>query len=102
MVDIWAPGSKVTVCDKSGAGYISTGLSIPADYVAGILAIFYGLEGTAMTPTIARNRLMAQTDPWMTFPAGTNWRNSPAAFANTGNRKGAELNPPLAYRGGPE
>lgn len=56
-----------------------------------------------MNPDLARTRLMAQTDDWITLPDndGFNWRNSPLAFANTGNRKGAAQNPPVQYIGGP-
>jgi hypothetical protein len=57
-----------------------------------------------MNPNLAQTRLMAQTDNWINLPTnnGIDWHNSPRAFANTGNRKGAAQNPPVQYIGGPQ
>ncbi|KAF2420700.1 subtilisin-like protein [Tothia fuscella] len=101
VIALWAPGKNVLLANKNGGATLTTGTSFAAGYVSGVLAIFYGAEGKAMNPGLALTRLMAQTDPWMTFPSGTDWKKAAAAFANTGNRKGAKLNPPRQYLGGP-
>lgn len=102
LVTLWAPGQRVPLCNKNGREYSSTGTSFAAGYVSGIVAIFYGVEGTNLDPGLAQSRLMAQTDDWITLPEGTDWHNTPTAFANTGNRKGFAQNPPVQYVGGPQ
>ncbi|KAK3707465.1 hypothetical protein LTR37_012107 [Vermiconidia calcicola] len=102
ILDLWAPGQRVPLTDKDGRSTTATGTSFASGYVSGILAIFYGVEGTSMNLDLARERLIAQTDDWITLPDGTDWHNSPKAFANTGNRKGAAQFPPVVYIGGPE
>ncbi|KAK3721278.1 hypothetical protein LTR37_003153 [Vermiconidia calcicola] len=104
VIDLWAPGQRVPLINRSGNVFYATGTSYATPYVSGILAIFYGVEGTSMTPDLARERLMAQTDDWITLPDtdGIDWHDSPKAFANTGNRKGAAQTPPVVYIGGPE
>ena len=91
------------LCNKDGDEQDVDGTSNAAGYVTGILAIFYGVEGTNLDPSTARARLMAQTDKWIDLPddAGVDWHKSPIAFANTGNRKGAAQNPPVKYIVGP-
>ena len=81
-----------------------TGSSFAAPYVSGILAIFYGAEGKDLNPELARTRLLAQASDWMTLPTDDDidWHDSPLAFANTGNRKGNALSPPLKYVDGPK
>lgn len=103
-IELWAPGEKVPLCNKNGDEVTEDGTSFAAGYVSGILAIFYGVEGTEINPDLAKTRLMAQTDDWITLPndEGRNWRDSPKALANTGNRKGAAKDPPLVYIGGPK
>lgn len=102
IVNLWAPGLRVPLTGKSGQSGPRTGTSVAAPYVSGMLAIFYGVEGPNMNPTLALERLMAQTDDWMTLPDGTDWEGSPLAVANTGNRKGDAETPKRVYRGGPE
>jgi subtilisin family serine protease len=103
-IELWALGEKVPLCNKNGDEVTEDGTSLAAGYVSGILAILYKVEGTDMNPNLAKARLMAQTDDWITLPndEGKNWRNSPKALANTGNRKGAAKDPQVAYIGGPK
>lgn len=102
-VTLWAPGQRAPLCNKAGNMAFSTGTSFAAGYVSGTLAIFYGVEGTDMDPSLARTRLMAQTDDWIDLPDdGTDWHNSPTALVNTGNLKGATQDPPVQYIGGPQ
>ena len=104
QVTVWAPGENVPLCGKDGSENSKRGTSFASPYVAGILAIFYSFEGTNMNPGLGLSRLMAQTDNWVTLPSngGQDWHNSPTAFANTGNRKGAAQSPPVKYVDGPE
>ena len=104
VIDLWAPGYKVPICDKNKLVSPRSGTSFAAPYVAGILAIFYGVEGpSSMSPQTAKDRMMKQTDDWATLPKdGTDWHDSPLSFANTGNRKGFAENPRRLYRDGPE
>jgi cerevisin len=100
ITDIWAPGENVPLILKDGTEATCRGTSFAAAFTSGIISIFYGEEGINMNPTLATTRLLAQTDDWIDLAAGQDWKGSPHAFANSGNRKGAEARPPLKYIGG--
>lgn len=100
-VVIWAPGEAVAGMQPGGQLKCGSGTSFAAAYVSGILALFYGVEGTAMNPDLARQRLLANADDYVDLPAGTDWRQSPLAVANTGYLKGQAQNPKVPYIGAP-
>lgn len=100
-VTIWGPGEGVNALEKFGVPQCVTGTSSAAGYITGILATYYGYEGQTLTPALARQRLMDNADPFVDFPPGVNWRNSPNLLANTGCKKGQAQTPPLPYLGAP-
>lgn len=93
-VTIFAPGNELSAYDKDGTGVNDVrGTSFAAPLIAGIVATFIGVEGTAMTPALALQRLRANQETGLSSLKG-----SPDALANNGYQKASNG---LPYIGAP-
>lgn len=92
---LYAPGENVDIIDKNGNAVKRRGTSFAAPYVAGIAAIYYGVEGSAMNP--ARVKTLLDQNAEKGIITGVKG-GGPNALANNGKQKASNN---LPYIGAP-
>ena len=83
-VTIWAPGADVSTYNNNGDVIKLPGTSFAAPLVAGIIATYYGWEGTSMNPAKVLDRLNANAENGLLSGIKS---KSPNKLANNGYLK---------------
>ncbi len=83
-ITVWAPGLELPSYANNGKGGLFTGTSYSAPLVAGVVATYYGWEGTAMNAGKAIERLIANAEDGLLSGIKA---KSPNKLANNGYQK---------------